>query len=224
MNETLKRLAARMPHRWQQTLKRHYFAQQISRARFLTDEPEYALLDQLVAPGDWVLDIGANIGHYTARLSELVGTQGRVFAFEPIPDTFEILTANATRFRHRNVTLLNVAASDTSAVASMTMPLTDSGLPDYYRAHIEASGDGVRIVCLPVDSLALPQRISLVKIDAEGTEREVLAGMTRLIERDRPTLIVEGDDPEIGARLERLGYTGTHLPESPNILYRRLTA
>lgn len=48
-----------------------------------------------MAPGDWALDIGANVGHYTKRMSDLAGPEGRVIAFEPVPDTFAVLCANA---------------------------------------------------------------------------------------------------------------------------------
>ena len=74
----LRRVAALLPRRWQQGLKRHYYRLQHSLGVFKCDEPEYQILDQFVEPGDWVLDIGANVGHYTARLSGLVGPEGRV--------------------------------------------------------------------------------------------------------------------------------------------------
>lgn len=98
MTKLLKRLAAKLPLPIQQELKRFYFAWQIRRGRFYTDEKEFSLLNAFIAHGDWVLDIGANIGHYTRRLSDLVGPAGRVIAFEPIPQTFEVLAANAQHF------------------------------------------------------------------------------------------------------------------------------
>jgi FkbM family methyltransferase len=76
-----------------------------------------------VKPGDWVLDVRANVGHYSHRLSDLVGPAGRIFAFEPVRETFELLTANVARFAHANVTLLNVTASDTARTVGMTAPV-----------------------------------------------------------------------------------------------------
>ena len=49
----------------------------------------------MVSPRDWIVDVGANVGHYTKRLSELVGPKGRVIAFEPILETFSILSESA---------------------------------------------------------------------------------------------------------------------------------
>ncbi|MDX2502910.1 MAG: hypothetical protein QNL62_00330, partial [Gammaproteobacteria bacterium] len=87
MRDIVKRLASKLPKRIQQELKRRYFSYQIRNNKFETNEQEFACLDQWVGESDWVIDVGANIGHYTKRLSELVGGKGRVLAFEPIPDT-----------------------------------------------------------------------------------------------------------------------------------------
>lgn len=73
----LKRIAAQFPESMQHELRRLFFRNQIRGHRFVTDEKEYDLLDTLLAPGDWALDIGANVGHYAMRMSELVGTAGR---------------------------------------------------------------------------------------------------------------------------------------------------
>ena len=80
----LKQIAARLPHRWQTELKRIYFRRQISKGTFgtdTTDVPEYKILHTLITSGDWVIDIGANVGYYTKRFSELVGPHGRVIRF-----------------------------------------------------------------------------------------------------------------------------------------------
>ena len=71
-------------------LKRLYFGRQMKKRKFRTDEKEFDLLERWVTRGDWALDIGANVGHYTARLSEIVGISGRVITFEPVPETFGI--------------------------------------------------------------------------------------------------------------------------------------
>ncbi len=94
MNEVFNSIAAKLPMRLQQRMKRIHFAYQIKRDRFSADEPEFDLSQDLISGGDWVVDIGANIGHYTLLFSKLVGPTGRVIAFEPMPETFELLCAN----------------------------------------------------------------------------------------------------------------------------------
>lgn len=118
----LKKLVALLPETIQDDLKRYLHRWRIARGKFVTVEPEYARLGEWLADGDWAIDVGANVGHYAHRMSELVGS-GRVLAFEPMPSSFALLAGNlATR---PNVTLFNVAASDGLRLASMETPVFD---------------------------------------------------------------------------------------------------
>lgn len=213
----LKQMAARLPALWQHALKRHYYAWQIRRGRFRTHEREFDRLGEFVSPGDWAIDVGANVGHYAARLSALVGPAGRVLAIEPVPNTFELLTQNARHFPFANVTLLNIAASDRAAVLGMEVPDVHCGA---YLAHVTEKATGLNILAMPLDSLALPGRVRLVKIDAEGHELSVLRGMTGLLERDRPALIVEVSSDKSTKFLVDRGYEVERMPKSPNCVFR----
>ena len=213
----LKRLAAHLPAGAQHELRRIFFRSQIRRRSFFTDEKEYALLDRFLRPGDWALDIGANVGHYTLRMAEIVGPAGRVLAFEPIPDTFALLTENVRHCAHANVSLLNCAASERTAAVGMEIPRWDNGMENYYQAHVVSGTSGLTILALSIDSLALPT-VRLVKIDAEGHELPVLQGMRSLVERDHPVLIVETGTGEATRLLESWAYRVERLPGSSNVL------
>lgn len=219
MNVVLKKIAARLPLRIQQELKRIYFAYQIRRNRFFTDEKEFAIVDRLVSPGDWVLDIGANIGQYTKRFSDLVGDTGRVIAFEPVPDTFELLTANAQRFRQKNVTLFNAAASDQCVALGMAIPTLSSGLSNYYAAHLTPTANGLTVLTFPIGNMQFSHSIRLAKIDAEGHELAVLRGMENLLRRDQPTLIVETFAADVEKFLLDFGYRMKQIPGSSNKIF-----
>lgn len=217
----MRSILAKLPPHWQLTLKRHLYARQIRRGTFATDEPEYNRLGEWIRPGDWVLDIGANVGHYTKRLSELVGDQGRVIAFEPTPATFSLLAANTQHFACANVTLINAAASDRSEIMALSIPKFESGLMNFYEAQLCPEGEGtLRILTLAVDSLQFRHPIALVKVDAEGHEFSVLRGMPELIAAYHPILIVETGCPEVTAWLKERGYAATKLHGSPNVVYR----
>ncbi len=217
----LKRFAARLPNRWQSELKRIHFGRQIRKGTFDTSEPEYKILHQFISHGDWVIDIGANVGHYTNRFSELVGAQGRVIAFEPVPTTFSLLAANTQLFAHPNVTLINAAVSDKLDVVGMSLPKLPTGLTNYYEAHLSSAADSaLSVITLSLDSLCINQRIALVKIDAEGHESFVLAGMRRLLETHHPVLIVETGSDKIIDHLSTFGYVSEKLHNSPNILFK----
>lgn len=221
--EIFKHIAARLPNRWQTELKRIHFGRQIKRKEFVSPEPEFKILSDFVSPGDWVIDIGANVGHYTNRLSELVGKTGRVIAFEPVPETFSLLSANVQLFQYANVTLINAAVSDKLDIVSMTMPNFPTGLQNYYRAEISTSSldKALSVLSISLDSLCLTQHIGLIKIDAEGHESFVLSGMHALLECHHPVLIVETESKEVVAKLSTFGYTFERLQNSPNIIFRK---
>ena len=56
---------------------------------------ETSLVLRLLQPGDVFVDVGANIGYFSVLAASLVGDAGKVFAFEPDPDNFQLLCANA---------------------------------------------------------------------------------------------------------------------------------
>ena len=189
--------------------------------RFNPQKSEFQRLAEWVETGDWVLDLGANVGHYTARLSKLVGASGRVLAFEPVRETFELLSANVAQLPSRNVTLFNVAASDSACLAGMSMPRFDDNLENYYMAHLTNGIGAASVLCLPVDALGLVAKIKLAKVDVEGHEFSALKGMERIIERDHPIPDRRGSVlREVEAFLTQYGYEAENDEQSPNRVYR----
>ena len=218
--DLLKRLAAHLPADWQWNMRRRRYARQIRNNTFRTSEPEYDRLADWLHPGDWAIDIGANIGHYTKRMSELVGPKGRVIAFEPIPTTFALLASNARYFAHDNVTLFNAAISDKTALCGMDIPKFSTGLANYYEAELTPSDQAdTSVLSLSLDAFTFPSRIALIKIDAENHEYPVLQGMRALLLRDHPILIVETGQQSVMDFLSSIDYSMLRLPNSPNILF-----
>jgi FkbM family methyltransferase len=115
--------------------------------------------------------------------------------------------------------LINAAVSDRGDVVHMAMPRHDSGLENFYQARISAAG-GIAVLATPLNDWRLAHRISLVKIDAEGHEESVIAGMMDMITRDLPGLIIEAFTDSIQRKLGPLGYSPERLPGSPNALLR----
>lgn len=219
MKQIAKKTFSRFPFWMQQSLKKNLYARQVNQNKFLTNEPEFFRLQDWVKPGDFVLDAGSNIGHYTAELSKLVGAKGRVFSFEPMPSAFEILTAVTARQNNNNISLFNCALSDEARFARMEVPLFDTGLVNYYMASIKDTEVGQGIYCIPFDALEIKERIAFAKIDVEEHELSVLKGMKKTIERDHPVLVVEGKDSKVKSFLEGLGYKYFGFPDSPNRVF-----
>ncbi len=214
----LKRLAACLPPLIQHELKCLHYRRQILTRCFKSDEPEYSVLDFLLSPGDWAIDIGANIGQYSRRFSDLVGPEGRVVAIEPVTETFSLLAANAGCFPHNNVTLLNMAASDEISMTGMNIPCFKNGLKNYYEACLCPDGGACRVMSFPIDALHIPFPVQLVKIDVEGHELAVLAGMQKTIQNYHPIIIMEKGSLQAVHFLEKFDYRCHDLDGSPNHL------
>jgi FkbM family methyltransferase len=185
------------------------------------------LLGDWIKPGDWVLDIGANVGSYSLRASELVGKTGRVLCFEPIPSTVDLLASNISKTSYQNLSIFNVAVSDKTDLVGMAIPKSDylrGKSLNYYRAQISHDSSLLDILSISIDSLNISHPIKLVKIDVEGHEIYVLKGMEALIKRDLPILIVEGDSNEVNNYLTFLGYAGKRIQGSVNQVFEPISS
>jgi len=214
-----RRCLAILPAGITRGLRDRWHAYQAVRGHLGSDEPEFHRLGDWLRPGDAVIDVGANVGAYTLRMSQLVGPSGRVYAFEPVPQTFAALVRNVSAVGATNVTLFNVACGETTALVGMSVPNDPDGLPNLYMARIQERQASLNALCLHIDSLRLPGRIALVKIDAEGFDSQVLFGMRKLLEDSHPRIIIESRNPAMESMLAGLGYELVDDPKSPNALF-----
>src|SRR5262249_54267614 len=97
------KLIARLPQDVQHLIRQFHFRYLIRRQDFLPDEQEFRDVERYARPGDWVIDVGANVGRYTCFMSRCVGESGRVLAFEPVLESFSLLTENVRTSRATNV-------------------------------------------------------------------------------------------------------------------------
>lgn len=150
--------------------------------RFVTWNPaEVAAFRAAIAPGDTVLDVGANVGAYALLFGRWVGAGGRVFAFEPSPQ------ARAGLTQHLDMNGLSpVVAVRSEAIADLAgrEPLLDQGV--HGGSRLGGAGEPVPTVTL--DAFCAEQGItpSLVKVDVEGAELRVLRGARALLSGPRP--------------------------------------
>jgi FkbM family methyltransferase len=159
-------------------------------------EPETAdLIARILRPGMCFLDIGANVGQYTLLAAELVGSGGRVLAFEADPSIVQILQRNVTLNDLRQVTICDVALSDENDVMAFHPASPRYAGSGSLAAGRYASGEVVSVQARKLDDLLADNtvsRVDLMKIDVEGAELSVLRGSRRAIESyGFPTLIVE---------------------------------
>jgi FkbM family methyltransferase len=160
-------------------------------------EPNFThWLGRRLGPGDTFIDVGANIGYYSLLASWLVGESGSVVAIEASPTTYRALQANLARNRVRNVRALNVAVSDSRGLAKLFRgPEGNHGLSTVleteslrYHCQFECEVETAPLAELLRDEEI--RRARLIKIDVEGAEWRVLAGMGPLLHSGRADLEV----------------------------------
>jgi FkbM family methyltransferase len=184
------------------------------------ENDETAYLKINVVPDSLFLDIGANIGYYTALASNLVGAAGRVVAFEPNRHNFELLERNVALNRCENVTMYQLALGEAEDHLWLYKSNTNFGdhrfsIHDFEKER-EREMVPIRRLDSFLDTLAPGKRIA-IKMDVQGFETQVIRGMARVLdERDVylilaeycPTLIsLSGDNPGDMLRLfEEAGF------------------
>jgi FkbM family methyltransferase len=164
-------------------------------------------MTELLRPGMTLWDIGAHVGFFTLLGARVVGDQGRVHAFEPMAENRRRLEAAVERNRCGNVTVHPVALS--SAPGEAVLHAHESSAM-WSLAGEGSEGETVR--CETLDSLGLPPP-TVVKIDAEGVELEVLRGGGELLSSVRPALLVEFTTEALVEEARELlpGYVLEHL-------------
>ena len=147
-------------------------------------------------PGMTALDIGANFGYYSVLFAHAVGPTGCVVAFEPNPVMLTELQHNLAPNHFTNVTVQPVALSDREGELEFCCPTPGREGHGSLRPNESFTvQQTIRVRCRPLDAvcdeLRLPA-VDVLKLDAEGAERLVFQGATRLLSSPRrPRLFFE---------------------------------
>lgn len=152
-----------------------------------------AFMARFLKPGMFVADVGANHGYFTVLMADIVGAHGRVVAFEPHPNTVNLLRQSlAVNGFGGRVDVVDCAVSDQDG-ASLTFHMP-AGEPKNARL-IDRAYDGLTTVTVRSTTLTTAladwPKLDFVKIDVEGAEEAVLRGGSSLIERTKPALLLE---------------------------------
>ena len=163
----------------------------------LTGRTERALLDwftQHVRPGETWLDVGAHYGYTTIALGRLVGPQGRVFTFEPVPATAGCVDQGRALndLPHVAVVPLGLGRVETMEFKrlALTRGMADSTLPDADSSWFVNAGIA-RFDWLWPAINGGNGAIHGVKIDVQGMELDTLEGMREALARWHPRLVLE---------------------------------
>jgi FkbM family methyltransferase len=156
-------------------------------------EPEEtSFLEKALRPGMVFVDIGANIGYYTVMASSLVGSSGKVFAFEPDPRNFALLERNVAENFCQNVLAEQKAVAASSRRLSLYRSSSNFGDHRTYAplgSAVQRYGAGPSPVAVEAISLddyfaGNPTVIDFLKMDIQGSEYDAFVGMRRTLQQN----------------------------------------
>jgi len=162
-------------------------------------------LEHVLRTGDSYVDIGTNYGHFAFLAAGLVGSTGTVQAFEPNPKLANLVREHAKESLSAQFSLRNVALGDVEGTFQLSIPRNHLGAASL-RGNIsnesiteaETETEIVTVSVLRGDSVLKAPDVKcrvLVKVDVEGFEPNVVAGMRKFI-RDRAHAVVLEVTPE----------------------------
>lgn len=150
---------------------------------------------ELIKPNSTIIDIGTNIGQTALHCAKLAGKNSKIIGFEPDKINYEKALKNIQLNSFKNITLFNFALGKQK-----------EGVP--LKINSPKNRGGNRVDRKLIDSKNIIQveilddiihklnidTVSIIKIDVEGFEMEVLNGAQQTIQKQKPILFIEIDD------------------------------
>lgn len=152
------------------------------------------VLEPLLKPGDWVVDVGAMLGAYTHGFLRAVGPTGHVAAYEPNPAAYDCLVHNCP-----DADAVMCGLGRKGWYGSLETNKENPGKCRIDLKPVELGGTFV----MSLDECVENDPLHLLKIDVEGMEPDVIEGGIETIKRCRPIILIEINH----AALELNGYT-----------------
>jgi len=168
----------------------------------VVDQGSVDFFRQFVAPGDFVIDIGAHEGDTSVPMAIAAGRDGLTLAIEANPHVFQVLSANANLNKEKT----NIVAENFAVTADDGVFHLGSGDPSFgnggvvgfthnqprnVRYQMEVPGKNLERFVKSQFSSAQVARLSFVKIDTEGYDKEIIKSIKGLIDAYHPVIIAE---------------------------------
>lgn len=162
---------------------------------------EVKFIKSLLKKGDTFIDVGANIGFFTLIASLIVESEGKIYSFEPTPETYRRLVENIEINSFKNIYPQQLALSN--GVEKLSFHVSENGYDAWNSFVMLDRHENAKVI--EVDTLLLdtflsekkiqPESIKLIKIDVEGWEFNVFRGASNLLQDpNAPVLMVEFTD------------------------------
>lgn len=181
-----------------------------------TLEPELDMIPHLVGKGDTFIDIGCNTGIYSLNAARLVGPEGNVYSYDPNPEMTACLKHSAYLNSFNHIHVRTMCLSNGFRAEKFWM---NSMKPHSFSLNKNSTTDSYfTVLTMTLDQMMEAEdfrKVSFIKIDAEGSEDEIINGAQKLIQRFRPIIQMESLQKTPS---ELQDYSAYQLPGSCNIL------
>lgn len=181
------------------------------------EHEKQTLFAKTIQEGFVVYDIGAHVGFYTLLASEIIGLNGKVAAFEPLPRNIHYLKEHLRLNRCENVTVLEAAVAERSGITFFEESTNN------YMGSLSSKGR-LEIKVVSLDNLVSKGEIpppDYMKIDVEGSEMLVLSGAKSLLAQYHPTIFLATHGNKVHQQcckfLKSIGYDLQSINEKQNI-------
>lgn len=181
------------------------------------EEFETQKFKELLCPDTVLIDIGANIGYYTIIASNII-KKGKIYAFEPEPNNFQLLVKNIKTNEINNAVALQNAVSEKTGQMKIYIDEKNLGNHSLSASNVKSNSNFIEIETITLDTFFEFDKTTniVVKIDTQGAEGLVLKGATKFLRRSNVTIFMEfwpngltnmGTNPlNLLKNLEDLGY------------------
>ena len=155
------------------------------------ENSETNFLNNICFEGMRVIDVGANVGYYSALISELIGPNGIVLAIEPDSESFKYLLKTIKSSKNKNIRPFLKAASDHNNILPLYISKDNRGDNRLYKTNQKRNSIDVETILL--DELIIKNEINqvdLIKIDVQGYEPKVIRGMKNIIKTSNKIILL----------------------------------
>ncbi len=164
------------------------------------EKEEQKLLSKIIKEKDVFFDVGANVGFYSLLASKLVGSDGLVVSFEPDNNNFNFLERHVKINNITNIKSFKLAVSDFSGDSNFKIGNNSA------TGQLVKESLGIKVKTVSLDEFCREKNIypNFLKIDVEGSEREVLIGAKLVISQKHPFLVVATHSDDLFAECKEL--------------------
>ena len=175
------------------------------KAIFTNDKAADAdMMARYIVPGTCVVDVGSHVGYFSRRFADR-NPGGMVLAFEPQSVPRSIATVASFFRKERNIVQFPLALGKAPGLLELKIPIKKKGQIGIGLAHVGSADDlcerfDVRreiVACETLDNVMARvgvEKLSMIKIDVEGGEQDVLRGAEETLKRYRPVVVCETGD------------------------------